>query len=276
MSFNRNLLLGFSRILQCALMPLGATRRDRARAVLAADLVPDITVSLAGGKSLRFHCPNELTCWRAQTFFDKEPETLRWIDGFAEGAVLWDIGANVGLYSLYAAARGTKVWAFEPSAANYACLNRNQALNGLQVHALCLALSDTTKVGSLQLSGPEIGAALHQLTLEQAGSVDDLHQSVLSVRPDDLVEMLDVPPPDHIKIDVDGLEFSILRGAAGLLRQPSLRSILVELDQSDTDAYQQAVGLLESSGFRLAEKARAPMNDSPANASIYNHVFVRS
>ena len=70
-------------------------------------------------------CPNKITEFRARTFHEKEPETLEWIDSIGKEETLWDIGANVGLYSMYAAQKGLKVLAFEPSPANYHLLNSN-------------------------------------------------------------------------------------------------------------------------------------------------------
>ena len=56
-----------------------------------------------GQTELVFAVPNQLNRFRINTFSSKEPETLEWIDSIPEGSVLWDIGANVGLYSCYAA-----------------------------------------------------------------------------------------------------------------------------------------------------------------------------
>src|SRR5262245_41812198 len=41
--------------------------------------------------------------WRARTFFTEEPDTVAWLDGLRPDDVLWDVGANVGLYTIYAA-----------------------------------------------------------------------------------------------------------------------------------------------------------------------------
>ncbi|EMN13016.1 methyltransferase FkbM domain protein [Leptospira borgpetersenii str. Brem 307] len=73
-----------------------------------------------------FTAPNYLNRFRAMTFSIKEPDTLEWIDQIAENAVFWDIGANVGLYSIYAAKqKNAKVFSFEPSVFNLELLARN-------------------------------------------------------------------------------------------------------------------------------------------------------
>ena len=50
---------------------------------------------------ITFFIPTRLLYYRADTFSQKEPETLAWIDTFQKNSVFWDIGANVGLYSIY-------------------------------------------------------------------------------------------------------------------------------------------------------------------------------
>jgi len=67
-------------------------------------------------KSIYLSTPNFLMRYRYNTFFSKEPETLNWIDGFEQNSVFYDIGANVGLYSIYAAKKkNAQVYSFEPS-----------------------------------------------------------------------------------------------------------------------------------------------------------------
>jgi hypothetical protein len=64
----------------------------------------------------KFVTPNNLNLYRAKTFSTKEPETLEWIDQMDDGSCMWDIGANVGLYTIYAAKhRRCEVIAYEPS-----------------------------------------------------------------------------------------------------------------------------------------------------------------
>ena len=115
------------------------------------------------GTSLSFSVPNALNQYRVDTFSTKEPETLEWIDGIPEGSVLWDIGANVGLYACYAAKRrNCRVFAFEPSVFNLELLARNVFLNGLteRVTLVPLPLSDGLAVSTLNMTTTEWGGAL--------------------------------------------------------------------------------------------------------------------
>ena len=112
------------------------------------------------GLEMCFSVPNELNHFRVTTFATKEPETLEWIDQLPEGCVLWDIGANVGLYTVYAALRrNCHVVAFEPSVFNLELLTRNLHLNGLhqQVTLLPLALSDKMGSNLLRMTSTEWG-----------------------------------------------------------------------------------------------------------------------
>ena len=78
------------------------------------DFIFDFSISRTktishGSVFLTLSCPNALVRYRINTFSDKEPETLSWIDSLTDNDILWDIGANIGLYSCYAAAKGIKV-----------------------------------------------------------------------------------------------------------------------------------------------------------------------
>lgn len=115
------------------------------------------------GVSLRFAVPNRINRFRAKSFATKEPETLDWIDHLPQCCTIWDVGANVGLYSIYAAKkRECRVVAFEPSVFNLELLARNLFLNSLQerVSIVPLALSDKLAVNQLRMTTTEWGGAL--------------------------------------------------------------------------------------------------------------------
>ncbi len=79
---------------------------------------------------LTFYSPNRLNKFRIDTFASKEPETLGWIEKFNQNSIFWDIGANIGIYSCYAAKlKNCNVYAFEPSVFNLEILTKNIFLN---------------------------------------------------------------------------------------------------------------------------------------------------
>jgi FkbM family methyltransferase len=127
----------------------------RDRAVLAAKLagVPFELPCRQG--HLRFLNVSKGAFRRAFNLHMKEPDSLRWIDRMAPGSIFWDVGANVGVLSLYAAQRGDlQVHAFEPAAVNYYVLAANCELNGFYdvMNCYLLGFADRTRVGRIEVS----------------------------------------------------------------------------------------------------------------------------
>jgi FkbM family methyltransferase len=201
--------------------------------------------------------PSLSTKWRVDTLFEKEPVTIEWIAQFQPGEVLVDVGANVGMYTIWAArTRGARVYAFEPESLNYALLNRNIVANKLeaQVIAYCAAISDRSGFGELHLSQFMAGGSCHALD-ENLGPFHRpfrpvYTQGCVSATLDELVAAGKVPPPHFIKIDVDGFEPKVVRGAAQTLRAGSVRSLLIEVNQNLPD-HLEMVRELVASGFRF-------------------------
>ena len=78
--------------------------------------------------AVRYLTPSSHLKWRVDSLFEKEPSTIAWIARFRRDEILVDVGANVGMYTVWAAkTRGVRVYAFEPEAQNYALLNRKMA-----------------------------------------------------------------------------------------------------------------------------------------------------
>ena len=234
------------------------------------------------GGALKFLAPSPLLQLRAATVLSKERDMIRWIDGFDSDAVFWDIGANVGVFSLYAAFRTQcTVLAFEPSAANFFLLARNIRLNGLQrrVSAYCMALSGTSSLGMLNLSSEAMGTAISQFG--KAGEMSRYWNSegegaahgMIGFAVDDFIARFNPPFPTHIKMDVDGLEWSILQGAAATLRDSRLRAAMVELTLTNRDERARAIDLLETSGLAFVSQGD---NQGTATEQAANHLFVRA
>jgi FkbM family methyltransferase len=183
----------------------------------------------------------------------KEPWTVRWLEeNLRNEDVVYDVGANVGAYSLIAAAleRDVRVIAIEPGYANYAALCDNVVLNGRQeaVIPIPAVLAERTGLRTLSYSDVAAGAAGHVVG---SGGEAAFRQPVLGYRLDDLVGQFELPPPTLVKVDVDGGEAAVLAGAPATLARPELRSVLLEVDRERTG---DVLPLLEAAGFVLAER----------------------
>ena len=181
---------------------------------------------------------SEIEIWRAADFWTKEPETIAWIDSFAPGSVFWDIGANIGVFSLFAASLGVNVYAFEPCMENISRFNDNTWQNKdlafvLPQNTFKYAISDFDGKSTFYVpksgagrSGGQIGAALddsgREFTPEESYEVE-------TYKIDTLADRLGVP--NHIKIDVDGIEWRILQGGSATLASQDVKSVLVEVNK---------------------------------------------
>lgn len=191
---------------------------------------------------------------------NKEPGTVEWIEKwFKPGDVFYDIGANVGAYALVAfrfLKRETKVYAFEPGFVTFPQLCRNIHLNDAAdaIIPFPVALSGKTSITSFHYENLLSGGALHALgsPINYRGREFQLEftLSTLAYRLDDFVREFDLPIPNHIKIDVDGTEYEILEGSERTLRQPELRSILLEVNE-ERECMKEIVDLLDKNGFVL-------------------------
>jgi FkbM family methyltransferase len=213
--------------------------------------------------------------WRAETFHTEEPETIAWLDTLEASDVLWDIGANVGLYSIYGAKfRGCQVVAIEPESQNYALLVDNIALNGVgdRCCPACIALTDQGGLRHLRVRYITKGGAYNLFEAApghgEDGEGQPLPSSVAALRDaagvavkqlvfgaslDELVFEHHLPLPTHLKIDVDGREPEIIDGAARILDAETLRSILIELNRN-SPRDMAIVSILTRHGFRMVSE----------------------
>ena len=187
---------------------------------------------------------------------EKEPWTVRWIERCLEpGEVLYDVGANVGAYTLLAAvvSPSARVVCFEPGPANFAALAANIELNDVaeRVIAVPIALGDQARSATLRSDSPVAGASA---ALDGDGG-PGRPAMVLVDRLDDVVRRFGLPHPHHLKLDVDGYEREVLEGAPEILDSDALRTMMVELDHRRGD---EVVDRLTRLGFRLAERSSGP------------------
>ena len=244
------------------------------RAPLGVPLSSYLKLRLLGDRPATFRVRNAsitlgissvLELWRGTTYETKEPETLDWIDTFASTDIFFDVGANIGLYSLYAAAtRKCRVFSFEPEGKNFSRLVHNQFLNDLGgIRAFCLAVGASTRIDELFITGTSAGDSQHNI-----GGENKLYPRAHSGIQGSMVVALDalcyshgLPVPQHLKIDVDGLEEEIIDGATELLRDRSLRTVMVEISDHRNKA-SPIYAVMSGAGFEVSARAkRAYEND---------------
>jgi FkbM family methyltransferase len=195
--------------------------------------------------------------YRWRTYNAKEPFTLDWIDRhLRDGDVFFDIGANIGLYALYAALRHprVRVMAFEPEYGNLHLLRDNVADNRLQerIEISGVALSDRCGVSRLHVQDLTPGSALHtespeRLVMTRTGHPVVWSEGVYAMTLDQWCLETGVRP-NAIKIDVDGTEDRVLEGAAQTLAWPGLRSLIIERPD-DRQARERCAATLREAGF---------------------------
>ncbi|MBW0434122.1 FkbM family methyltransferase [Leptospira yasudae] len=238
------------------------------------------TAEVEHNGKIRFTTPNEINRFRVDTFSSKEPETLEWIDQIPLGATLWDIGANVGLYSIYAAKhKNAKVYSFEPSVFNLELLARNIHINGLsdRITIVPLALSDKLAVSKLNMTTMEWGGALSTFgeTYGHDGKKIQIlfEYNTLGLSMEDAVQKFKLPAPEYIKMDVDGIEHLILNGGKKILK--NVKQILVEINEDFQAQADLTKKILSKSGLVLSKKKGSEISNTGSFKNTYNQIWTR-
>ncbi len=213
----------------------------------------DITVALL----------NQACCWRVETFWTKESATVEWLEELRSQDVLWDVGANIGLYSLFAAACGVRVVAIEPMIENLYALTANLKLNpGIAklITIVPAALSDENGFTTLYLSSSEVASSCHaageplNFRLERKDHWK-AQQGCVAMRAETLWSQ-GIPAPTAVKIDVDGFEHKVIQGfgAPGLC--PDIRTWCIETNWN-LEEHHNMVRHLQNHGFHYDPKQYA-------------------
>jgi FkbM family methyltransferase len=219
--------------------------------------------------------------WRIDTLRTKEPVTIEWLDSFVEEDIFVDVGANMGLYTLWAAVnKKTKTYAFEPESQNYALLNQNIFINqqNNRIKAYNLAITDKIGIGNFYITELMPGSSLHQFDsiVNYKGEPTEFifEQGNFGVTLDYLVDNKMIPQPTHIKIDVDGLEHRVILGAIKTIQ--NVKSLLIEVNTNSKD-HQKMIKILCAMGFYYDDNQvnRSLRKEGPFSG-IGEYVFRRS
>ena len=213
-------------------------------------------------KNVFFFCPNSLIYWRIKTFFTKEPQTLKWIDKFEnkQNFVFWDIGSNIGLYSIYNSIINNRIKtiSFEPSTSNLRVLSRNISINNLEkkIQIFPLPLTDKTNRFMIMKEGEFIeGSALNSFgekyNFQGKNFKSKMNYNTFGTSIQFLLDKKILKVPNYIKIDVDGIEHLILNGFGKYLLDKRIKSFNIEVNENFKEQYAKVMKIMNCMTAKL-------------------------
>ena len=241
-------------------------------------------------QKINFFIPNQLVEWRVDTFHTKEPETLEWIDTFDKSGdfIFWDIGANIGLYSIYNSLKHKKsqTISFEPSTSNLRVLSRNISINNLfdriKIFTVPLTKGENKflimKEGEFQ-EGGALNSFGENFDFEGKKFLPKMNYQIYGTNINYLIgnKILDIP--DYIKIDVDGIEHLILEGGNKYLSNKKIKSLSIEINENFTKQHEKVIEIMKKNDFKILHKKHSEdlFKNDPYNKfiRIFNYIFIR-
>ena len=218
-----------------------------------------------GGHSLYVSPDSALHYWKPG-LANADPELMNVARRFVRpGMTVWDIGANVGLFSFCAAAKGAKVYSLEADTFLVGLLRKSQRTTGLQVNPIPLAISDHLGLAEFHIAQRGRSANHIGVGMSDSGGTR-WTESVPCATLDWLAEK--IPTPDFIKIDVEAMENAVLRGGMNLLssRHPK---ILCEVSE-DSESRRETTETFRALGYRLFNVK----NDSWVDSAVFSTLAI--
>jgi FkbM family methyltransferase len=238
-------------------------------------------------KKINFFIPNQVTKWRVKTLYTKEPETLEWIDSFksknGKPIIFWDVGANIGLYSIYAASvhKNILIYSFEPSTSNLRVLSRNISINNL---------SEKISIAQFPLGQKNFQFSnINEQEFKEGWSMSSYGEpinyegkkfeptqkyKIFGLSIDYLISNKILETPNYIKIDVDGIEDEILLGGIKNLKNEVLTSVSIELNENYKSQFDSVINTMQLLNLKIKHKKHAQIYENDEKFSkLYNFVF---
>ncbi len=239
-------------------------------------------------KKVNFFVPNQNTNLRVNTYFSKEPETFEWIDTFEKknNLIFWDIGANIGLYSIYNSLKNpdSMTIAFEPSTSNLRILTRNISINNLEKKIKVVPIPLTNKENIFQemkennfIEGGALNSFGENYNFEGKEFLPQMKYSLLGTTMNYFIENSILDIPDYIKIDVDGIEHLIIEGGDKFLINKKVKSLSIELNQDFKEQYEKVISMMEKYNFKFLHKKNNGYTilNGRKYKEIYNYIFIK-
>ena len=172
----------------------------------------------------KFFCTSSVEAFRTLKYGDEESALGAFLFLMRDDDILWDLGASVGLFSIYAAQKVQSVYSFEPDPDIFNRFNENIALNGLQEKITSFQCAIGEEVGQMELYSDGINGNSPSLQNLERHKGNIVKVAVKTI--DSLINEENVPVPTVMKIDIEGAEMSALNGAKEILGSPNRPRLL--------------------------------------------------
>ena len=183
---------------------------------------------------------------RITSYVEDEPLTIQWLESFNKNSVFYDIGSNIGGFSVITSLihdKDIQIYSFEPNYMNFNCqIETCRDNNFSNIFPMNLAINNTNEfnifkydrlnVGSKGTFGDELKEQMLKSQYSNPFKRGISHEiGILGVSLDSLVYEFGIPAPDYIKIDVDGNDLLVLQGAKKVLQDSDkVKEVYIEID----------------------------------------------
>lgn len=204
----------------------------------------------------------------AKFFKVKDPEIPEWIDTFEQNSKFLDIGANIGIISLYAAKKGIETIAVEPNFINFYQLNQNILLNNLQnISSGLFFLEENTKLLTINTHLFEIGAS-ENVSFNQSHKIKKkkhVKNILKAFALDTFCHEMNFWP-HYIKCDIDGNELAVLKESKKTLFNKNFKSMHIEF--MDTTIFDNILNYFDQIKFSYKISSITATNPKSFNVII--------
>jgi FkbM family methyltransferase len=229
---------------------------------------------------LRISCASSAyETFRARTLKDKEPDTLSWLEYCARsGLDLIDVGCNIGIYSLYYARLSPEsiVLSCDLDVENISSLNKNILLNRVNnITPYIVACSSDSSLSSIYFQIYSSGAGAGGLNSPYSFTSGDIKlvNVCMSASLSDIAAHANLKRV-ALKIDTDGNEMDVLKGASALLSQRIIETLMVEVTESDNQSLEDVCDFLSKYNYFLVAKSTWSELLSDGPHRVYNAYFL--
>lgn len=233
---------------------------------------------ILNNKTFTFKDGNERLYLFYKTQFIIEKDLVNWIESFKKKDIFYDIGANIGMFSILSSKKKVHTYSFECLSANLNTLNYNILLNNCNNNITVIPNPLNIKEKQIIFSQRDLTASAAKSFIKNTinkKKLSKLQYYTLSFSLDKLCKIFNLPLPTKLKIDVDGLELEILKGSTLALN--SCNEIMIEMYERKTDVnrcYSENYSLKKINTYKMHSNYHEPTKTYHKHANFDKIIYL--